>query len=56
MAKGRVEGLPKLNILKCKGVISNGNVREVEGDGDVVTGWLGAMNGGGCGLKRGGKF
>ncbi len=51
----REEVPPELEKLECQGVWAIGKVGEAEGDGDAVTGGLGAMNGGGCGLKGGGK-
>ncbi len=52
---GREEVPPKLEKLECQEVGSVGKVREAEGDGDAVTVGLPAMDGGGCGLKGGGK-
>ncbi len=52
---GREEVPPKLEKSECQGVGSVGKVGEAEGDGDAVTGGLGAVNGNGCGLKGGGK-
>ncbi len=52
---GREEVPSELDKLESVVVGSLGKVGEVEGDGDVMTGGLPAMYGGGHGLKRGGK-
>ncbi len=53
--KGREEVPPNLDKLESLAVVSMGKVGEVEGDGDAMPFGLSAMDGGGRGLKRGGK-
>ncbi len=52
---GREKVPPELEELECQEVGSVGKVGEAEGDGDAVAVGLCAMDGGGCGLKGGGK-
>ncbi len=55
MIDGGEEVPPKLDKLESVVVRAIGKVGEVEGDRDALPVGLPAMNGGGCGLKRGGK-
>ncbi len=52
---GRDEVPPELGKLESAVVGSIGKVGEVEGDGDAMTVGLVAMDGGGSGVKGGGK-
>ncbi len=52
---GREEGPPKLDELESVAGDSVRKVGKVEGDGDIATVGMSAMDGGGRGLKRGGK-